>query len=770
MMRMKDMGVKEKEEEKEKEGAARMTTPGGRGRLQSRRMLSRSFSETSYSSYESALMGRAHGIVTDMLADDSLPPHVVSGLEALGNLLRPPETRRPLPGRPRASPMVSVLETHPYGLDSEESPFFGDRPSALAEKVQHGLHPSLLRRVTSGTWTTTTSATGMPTLEPAPCRRRTSSLRRRRSREDHTPTTPATPTPTQSPSSFSPSSPFGCAGPSNPFASQCGGAIPKSRSFSTPCERRRFVFRNVQLKGEGEEGQEEEGEGSWNGTTTSSRQLSSGNSRTSTAPETSVSQLGEDDERTTEDEQRIDRGDNTVKDEHDGTFSPRPDSGTAGTKDWNAWQGQQPSFTAEDVEESPLLQTSLVNEWDFPIFDLAFQERTFILSKMAYKLFTEVDLMDTFRIPEAEFISYFHSLELGYRENPYHNRVHATDVLHGVYYLTTRPVPGFVSTVVADTGSPPASSTGKNHEEKTLHHCPSFQADDDTYGVMGGNLTALELLALYTAAAIHDYDHPGRTNAFLVVTQAPQAILYNDRAVLENHHVASAWSLLLQDRHHNFLSGLEPAEFKRFRFLVIEIVLATDLKRHFEILAEFNAKVNEEAEEGGVGVDWSVETDRLLVLQATIKLADMSGPLKPLPLHLLWTSRITEEFYQQGDEESNLGLPVSPYMDRRHPQLAKLQDTFINHLVAPLCNAMATGGLLPGCWADDMKAEKDGDRSAPKAEDGEERRNWTVHCPLMENLKANHDHWARQLKEESAASSEEKTKVGPIKEESVESP
>ena len=45
---------------------------------------------------------------------------------------------------------------------------------------------------------------------------------------------------------------------------------------------------------------------------------------------------------------------------------------------------------------------------------------------------------------------------------------------------------------------------------------------EDTYGIMGGNLPALELMALYTAAAMHDYDHPGRTNAFLVTTSAPQ--------------------------------------------------------------------------------------------------------------------------------------------------------------------------------------------------------------------------------------------------------
>lgn len=45
---------------------------------------------------------------------------------------------------------------------------------------------------------------------------------------------------------------------------------------------------------------------------------------------------------------------------------------------------------------------------------------------------------------------------------------------------------------------------------------------EDSYGIMGANFPALELMALYTAATMHDYDHPGRTNAFLVTTLAPQ--------------------------------------------------------------------------------------------------------------------------------------------------------------------------------------------------------------------------------------------------------
>lgn len=69
-----------------------------------------------------------------------------------------------------------------------------------------------------------------------------------------------------------------------------------------------------------------------------------------------------------------------------------------------------------------------------------------------------------------------------------------------------------------------------------------------------------------------------------------------------------------------------------------------------------------------------------------------------MKIHVQWTHRIAEEFYEQGDDEARLGLPVSPFMDRKHPQLAKLQESFINHLVAPLCNSYAEAGLLPGVW------------------------------------------------------------------------
>jgi len=53
-------------------------------------------------------------------------------------------------------------------------------------------------------------------------------------------------------------------------------------------------------------------------------------------------------------------------------------------------------------------------------------------------------------------------------------------------------------------------------------------------------MSSHEVLSLVIAALLHDYDHPGVTNAFLINSKHPLAMLYNDISVLESHHVAAA--------------------------------------------------------------------------------------------------------------------------------------------------------------------------------------------------------------------------------------
>ncbi|XP_038620020.1 cGMP-inhibited 3',5'-cyclic phosphodiesterase B isoform X2 [Tachyglossus aculeatus] len=422
------------------------------------------------------------------------------------------------------------------------------------------------------------------------------------------------------------------------------------------------------------------------------------------------------------------------------------------------------------MEDHESLMEKMSN-WNFQIFELMEKmggKSGRILSQVMYTLFQDTGLLEIFKIPIQQFMNYFHALENGYRDIPYHNRIHATDVLHAVWYLTTRPIPGFQQTHSDHvTGSDTDSDSGITPGRVAYISSKSCPILDDSYGCLASNIPALELMALYVAAAMHDYDHPGRTNAFLVATNAPQAVLYNDRSVLENHHAASAWNLFLSRPEYNFLSNLDHVEFKRFRFLVIEAILATDLKKHFDFLAEFNTKANDV---NSHGIEWSNENDRLLVCQVCIKLADINGPAKVRDLHLKWTEGIVNEFYEQGDEEANLGLPISPFMDRSSPQLAKLQESFITHIVGPLCNSYDAAGLLPGQWVeeeDDDTESGDDEEEEEEEEVGEEldtedeemednlnpkpkRRKGRrrIFCQLMHHLTENHKIWKKVIEEE----------------------
>ena len=54
----------------------------------------------------------------------------------------------------------------------------------------------------------------------------------------------------------------------------------------------------------------------------------------------------------------------------------------------------------------------------------------------------------------------------------------------------------------------------------------------------------LEVFTTMISGAAHDMDHPGTNNVFETKTRSKLALLYNDNAILENHHAASFFFLL----------------------------------------------------------------------------------------------------------------------------------------------------------------------------------------------------------------------------------
>ena len=60
-------------------------------------------------------------------------------------------------------------------------------------------------------------------------------------------------------------------------------------------------------------------------------------------------------------------------------------------------------------------------------------------------------------------------------------------------------------------------------------------------GILKSNvMNRVQQLASYWSATVHDYEHGGCNNDFLIKTAHPLAVTYNDSSPLENHHLAAS--------------------------------------------------------------------------------------------------------------------------------------------------------------------------------------------------------------------------------------
>ena len=101
----------------------------------------------------------------------------------------------------------------------------------------------------------------------------------------------------------------------------------------------------------------------------------------------------------------------------------------------------------------------------------------------------------------------------------------------------------------------------------------------EKYGSPQCVFTPLEVMSAIFAAAIHDVDHPGLTNQFLINTSSELAIMYNDESVLENHHLAVAFKLL-QNSDCDILVNLTKKQRQTLRKMVIDMVSEETVGTH----------------------------------------------------------------------------------------------------------------------------------------------------------------------------------------------
>ncbi|KAL2092062.1 hypothetical protein ACEWY4_011860 [Coilia grayii] len=299
-----------------------------------------------------------------------------------------------------------------------------------------------------------------------------------------------------------------------------------------------------------------------------------------------------------------------------------------------------------ETEDELAKELEDVNKWGLNVFKVTEFSGNRPLTVMMYTIFQERDLLKTFKIPLDTFITYLMTLEDHYHADvAYHNNIHAADVAQSTHVLLSTPA-------------------------------------------LEAVFTDLEILAAIFASAIHDVDHPGVSNQFLINTNSELALMYNDSSVLENHHLAVGFKLL-QEENCDIFQNLTKKQRQSLRKMVIDIVLATDMSKHMNLLADLKTMVETKKVTSSGVLLLDNYSDRIQVLQNMVHCADLSNPTKPLQLYRQWTDRIMEEFFSQGDRERERGMEISPMCDKHNASVEKSQVGFIDYIVHPLWETWA---------------------------------------------------------------------------------
>ncbi|KAM9519059.1 3',5'-cyclic-AMP phosphodiesterase 4D-like isoform 3-T3 [Salvelinus alpinus] len=299
-----------------------------------------------------------------------------------------------------------------------------------------------------------------------------------------------------------------------------------------------------------------------------------------------------------------------------------------------------------DTEDQLATELEDINKWGLNLFKVTELSGNRPLTVMMYTIFQERDLLKTFKIPLDTFITYLMTLEDHYHGDvAYHNNIHAADVTQSTHVLLSTPA-------------------------------------------LEAVFTDLEILAAIFASAIHDVDHPGVSNQFLISTNSELALMYNDSSVLENHHLAVGFKLL-QEENCDIFQNLTKKQRQSLRKMVIDMVLATDMSKHMNLLADLKTMVETKKVTSSGVLLLDNYNDRIQVLQNMVHCADLSNPTKPLQLYRQWTDRIMEEFFSQGDRERERGMEISPMCDKHNASVQKSQVGFIDYIVHPLWETWA---------------------------------------------------------------------------------
>lgn len=276
---------------------------------------------------------------------------------------------------------------------------------------------------------------------------------------------------------------------------------------------------------------------------------------------------------------------------------------------------------------------SVGREWNFDVWEVVEKTGHSVVAVGSY-IVRKWEFVGNYGVDEGVVNACFHKIESAYFSNPFHNACHAADVCHSLLYFI-------------------------NHSDLLR------------------NINGLDLLSCILASLGHDLGHPGLTNRFLILTQDDLAITYNDISVLENMHIARLFHIL-KEEDSNMLRSISMDDVRIVRRLIIEMILETDMSRHFAAVGRFRSISKKP------GINYGKQEEKFFCLAFALKCADAGFSAKELDLHVEWTERATEELFLQGDLEREKGMEISTFCDRNGADVSQSYSSILGVIYRPM--------------------------------------------------------------------------------------
>lgn len=244
---------------------------------------------------------------------------------------------------------------------------------------------------------------------------------------------------------------------------------------------------------------------------------------------------------------------------------------------------------------------NLFNKWDFNAFHFNLDE----LLQMSYIILNAYSLDDN-TTTSNKLKSFLFFVRDNYRiGNPFHNFRHAIDVLQATNF--------FLNILIQDS---------------------SYR------------LSKSDSFSLLLASLGHDIGHPGITNAFLINTNSPLSIKFNNHSILENFHRFQFKKILIPFLNQS--KSIFPVDYnsnlEHTLNIVDNAILATDMAKHDDYVKEIHK------------LESDFNNFKLLSC-ILIKCADISNVCRFLDPSCKWGLSLGEEFKQIGYLESYFKSP-----------------------------------------------------------------------------------------------------------------